>query len=46
MSAALKNGQLKLPKWLEILFTFLGVGHASFHYKLIPLRFSKELFKD
>ena len=45
MSAAIKNGQLKLSKWLEILFTFLGVRDASFHYKLFPLRFLKELLK-
>ena len=40
----MENGQLKLSKWLEILFTFKGVGNASFHYDLFPLRFLKELF--
>ena len=45
MSVVMKNGQLKLSKWLEILFTFVGAGDATFHYKLFPLRFLKELFK-
>ena len=44
MSAAMENGQLKLSKWLEILFTFKGIGDASFHYELFRLRFLKELF--
>ena len=44
MSAAIENGQLKLSKWLEILFIFKGVGDASFHYELFPLRFLEELF--
>ena len=25
-------------QWLEILFTFIGVGDASFHYKFFPLQ--------
>ena len=45
MSAAMKNVQLKLSKCLEILLTFVRVGDASFHYKLFPLRYLKELFK-
>ena len=32
-------------QWLEIFFTFVGVGGASFHYKFFPLQivFLKEL---
>ena len=44
MLAAMKNGQLKLSKWLEMLFTFVGVGDTGFHYKLFPIRFLKKLF--
>ena len=45
MSAAMRNGQLKLSEWLEIPFTFAGLDDASFQSKLSSLRFLKELFK-